>query len=145
MEITRLEKKEDVLKALMKYNDSAVRTIGDRVGSLELYAEKLLEYAENYIVLQDNDEIGFFSFYDNDIINRKAYLALIAIDRQYQRKGIGHRAIRFILKESRLKRMDRLRLEVDKTNDGAVCFYKKLGFVIVEEASDVSIFMEREV
>lgn len=145
MRIEQLKKVEDIRDALQRYNGSATRKLTDRVGSLELYADKLFRYAENYVMFQDNTEIGFFSFYANDMISKRAYLAIIAIDVQHQRKGNGGRALQFIIDECHTKQMESLRLEVDKMNGNALRFYKRNGFLIVEEASDVSVIMEREI
>lgn len=145
MEIRQVEKVEEIWDALQRYDGSATRKLTDRVASLELYAEKLFQHAENYKMFQNDSEIGFFSFYANDMIGKRAYLALIAIDVQHQRKGNGGRALQFIMNECHTKQMNSLRLEVDKMNENSLCFYKRNGFLIVEEASDVSVIMEREV
>ncbi len=145
MRMKQLKKAEDIRDALERYNDSATRKLTDRVESLELYAKKLFQYAENYVMLENGAEIGFVSFYANDMINRSAYLAIIAVDVKYQKKGNGGRALQFIINECRAKRMINLRLEVDVINDSAVSFYKRHGFTIVNEASDASVIMEREV
>lgn len=145
MKIERLKEVEDIRDALQRYNGSATRKLTDRVVSLELYADKLSRYAENYVMFQDDTEIGFFSFYANDMISKRAYLAIIAIDVQHQGKGNGSRALQFIIDECHTKQMNSLRLEVDKTNENALCFYKRNGFLTVEEASDFSVIMEREV
>lgn len=72
-------------------------------------------------------------------------MTVIAVDARYQKKGIGSRALQFMLNECRARQMATIRLEVDTMNDNAKGFYQMHGFSIVEEASDVSVIMEREV
>lgn len=145
MKIKQLKKVEEIRDALQRYNDSATRKLTDRVVSLDVYAEKLFQYAENYVMLQNDTEVGFFSFYANDIIRRRAYLTIIAVNVQHRKKGNGGLALQFIMNRCRAGQMTSLRLEVDKVNSKAINFYKRNGFLIVEEASDVSVIMEREV
>lgn len=145
MTMRQLHSVEEIRDVLQRYDDSATRKLTDRVESLEVFAEKLFRYAENYVMVQHNTELGFISFYANDMVNRRAYLTVIAVDARYQKKGIGSLALQFMLDECRARQMATIRLEVDTMNDNAIGFYQMHGFSIVEEASDVSVIMEREV
>ena len=145
MTMRQLHSVEEIRDVLQRYDDSATRKLTDRVESLEVFAEKLFRYAENYVMVQHNTELGFISFYANDMVTRRAYLTVIAVDARYQKKGIGSRALQFMLDECRARQMATIRLEVDTMNDNAIGFYQMHGFSIVEEASEVSVIMEREV
>lgn len=145
MEIVKLGSGAAVFSLLKRYDASATRKISDRVQNLEEYSEKLFEYAENYVIYQEGKTAGFFSFYNNDIIEKRAYLTLIAIETRYQGMQLGSRAIDFICEECRKHQMNRLCLEVDKKNTSACQFYRKKGFQITGDASIDSFYMEKEV
>ena len=84
MRIVKLESKDKILGFLERYNASTPRKLSDRVSNLEDYAEKLNEFARNYTICLESEPVGFFSFYDNDISKKMAYLTLIAVDERYQ-------------------------------------------------------------
>lgn len=145
MEMVKLESEEAVFQFLKRYDASATRKISDRVQNLEEYSEKLFEYAENYVIYQEGETAGFFSFYNNDIIEKRAYLTLIAIETRYQGMKLGSCAIDFICEKCRKNQMNRLCLEVDKKNTSACQFYRKKGFQMTGDASVDSFYMEKEV
>lgn len=144
MEIVRLKSKDEILRFLNRYDASTPRKISDRVSSLEAYSEKLYKFAENYVIYFQKEPAGFFSFYDNDTREKKAYLTLIAIDTQFQKMQLGSYAMQFICRECRKKGMSKICLEVDKNNN-AYYFYEKKGFHIVGMASEYSVYMEKEI
>lgn len=144
IECSKLHSQNEILRALYKYDTSATRKISDRVFDMEGYSKKLFEYAENYVIYVEEDAVGFFSFYDNDLKGKSAYLTLIAIEARYQRMGLGSQALQFICEECKKKQMKKIGLEVDKNND-AYYFYEKEGFKITGEASPHSVYMEKEV
>ncbi|MHC1636244.1 MAG: ribosomal protein S18-alanine N-acetyltransferase [Candidatus Methanospirareceae archaeon] len=83
-----------------------------------------LYYAENYpdsFLVYENEEgkvIGYIIFYPN------GHIVSIAVSRSYRRRGIGTRLIEEVLKVTG----GRARVEVRRSNEGAIKFYKKLGF-----------------
>ena len=145
MEITSIESKEIIYMFLKRFDDNFVRKISGRVKNLEEYAEKLYVLARNYVLYQEKEIVGFFSFYDNDSIGKKAYLTMIVIEKKYRGMELGSQAIRFICEECRKKQMKKLCLEVDKANRSAYQFYMKQGFGIVGDASEYSFYMEKEI
>ncbi len=144
MRIVKLESKDKILGFLERYNASTPRKLSDRVSNLEDYAEKLNEFARNYTICLESEPVGFFSFYDNDISKKMAYLTLIAVDERYQNMHLGSYAIQFICNECRKIGITRICLEVDK-NNLAYHFYEKKGFNVVGEASEYSVYMEKEI
>ena len=145
MKIKKIEKKEEIHNFLKLYNASATRQISDRVGNLEKYSEKLYRYAENFGMYVDDVVIGFFSFYNNNIKEKKAYLTIIAVKKEYRRMKFGSQAMHFIYLECQKKQMEKICLEVDKDNEKAYMFYKKEGFEILGNASECSIYMQKEI
>lgn len=145
MKIIKIKSWEEVLEFLIRYDASATRKISDRVYDMEVYAKKLFNFAENYMITCEGHEGGFFSFYNNDMTEKRAYLSLIAINPDYQRMKMGSQALQFICQECKKKQMKKIRLEVDKINNIARLFYVKNGFSIIGDASEYSLYMERKV
>ncbi len=144
MKIKRITEEKKLFLELEKYDNSATRDISARVGSLSEYAKKLYNNAENYVI-EKEEEIGFLSFYANEKAKRYAYLILIAVDNAEQNKGVGGAAVQYMEKVCREKKFKGIRLEVDKKNNKAISFYRGLGFEIIEDASDLSYYMEKEI
>ena len=67
-----------------------------------------------------------------DIVQNEGYIGLIAVDEPYRRQGVG-RAIVWRL----LQAVDVAFLDVRKSNEKAISFYKGLGFEIVADRKDV--------
>ena len=80
------------------------------------------------IVAYCSDIMGYIAVYANDIKTRTAYVSLFAVKSDYQRHGVG----RCLLKEAELlakqRGLDRIQLEVQKSNGNAINFYINNGF-----------------
>lgn len=145
MRFEKAESLEKMIELLVRYDDSAVRTISSRTGDLKQYARKLFRHAENFILSDGDKEIGFVSFYGNDAVNQMIYLTIIAIRPQFKGHGFGTAVLNDLERFGREHGRKKIKLEVDKDNTDAVCFYRKNGFRITEEASAESVFMEKEI
>lgn len=86
--------------------------------------EKYLPMAENYVICNDKEVVGFLSMVDN-------YLAALFIAAQQQGEGYGKNLLKFIK-----ERRENIHLKVYKKNNKAVQFYLKNGFVVKEELVD---------
>lgn len=148
MRFRKIKSLEEMEKLLNEYDGSAVRTISSRTGDLRAYAGKLFQYAENF-ALYDGEtahtEVGFASFYGNDAKSRTVYLTIIAVRPAFRGRGFGTAVLNYLETFGKENGMDRIKLEVDKENTGAIRFYGKNGFQITEEASGESFFMEKEI
>ena len=52
----------------------------------------------------------------------------IGLVREYRRRGIGRRLMEATIKKARERGLEKLELSVYSSNEGAIAFYKKLGF-----------------
>lgn len=145
MKFVRVQSREELLGLLEMYDASATRRITERVRNLKDYSGKLYTFAENYVIYEEKEPIGFFSFYANDDNTKQGYLTLIALKGAWQGKGAGSRALLFICEECKKRQMKEIRLEVDKNNQRAVSFYRNNGFAVGGEASRESFYMEKEI
>jgi len=83
-----------------------------------------------YCILADKKIAGSFSIRFGRKDSKQAHLAEfgLCIAREYQGKGLGGKAIDFILKQARKRKIKRVDFEVVKDNKKAVKLYEKKGF-----------------
>lgn len=99
------------------------------------WTPSLLEacFDENYFhwVICFQDEIKGF------VIVRKNFdaweIMQIVIDFQYQRQGLATQLLKFVIHEAQKNGMERIQLEVRKSNDAAIKLYLQCGFREVGE------------
>lgn len=144
MQIIQLNSSEEIEEELLQYDQTFIRPISTRVDSLSDYAEKLFEKAYCYKVLYKGRAVGFFAFYLNTD-DKFVFLTLIAVKKEYREIGIGSEILQYIDSFCNKNACESIRLEVDRMNEKALCFYKKNGYEIYSEASKYSFYMERGV
>ena len=96
------------------------------------YAAKLANFAEAIVCGPKVNWMGGVWGYCNDFINHVAYISYIAKEKNAP-KGLGyelHEAFRWFVKG---RGMERMRLEVLKTNLHAQEFYRRIGYAQIEE------------
>lgn len=70
-------------------------------------------------------------------LKKTAILYSFAVDSRYRRQGIGARLLQKSIHEMRLNSVNHIILHVTMDNEPAVNLYRKVGFKITEELSDV--------
>ena len=95
----------------------------------KLFMEKSMEREKYNIVCLDEEKIGIFSW--NEDMER-VYLHELLILPKYQKNKIGSRLLDMLVKRAEYFNKD-LIAYVFKSNEGALEFYKKRDFEIVEE------------
>ena len=88
------------------------------------YVKKVLPDSEIYVYTNKNKIEGFIGINNN-------YIEGLFIDTNSQNKGIGTTLLNKVKREKK-----RLTLNVYKKNKKAINFYKKNGFIIIEEKFD---------
>lgn len=80
-----------------------------------------------YVALDDKTPVGYIGIFDMvDDYN----IIGIAVDKNYQRKGIGSKLLKEVIEEANKNKVATVSLEVDEKNEKAINFYKKMGFVV---------------
>ncbi len=102
-------------------------SLSERLIDLKEYALKLKAFANVYVI-QDSGIKGFVAFYSNDVRYQYAYLAQIAINPNAQNLGLGTILLNKCIAKSKECDMQKLRLEVYKSNAQAIGFYERHGF-----------------
>lgn len=142
--IKKIENLETIKNLLNNYNDYFEPNLKKLAGDLDLYANKLLNYSNIFGIYDNNDILGFVSFYDNDKKNKIGFLNLIIIDKKYQNIGIGSQLLMHFENTCHKSGMQKLNLEVLKNNQNAINFYKKKGYDFLDENKN-SYLMTKEI
>lgn len=85
--------------------------------------------------------LGYAAMYCNNLKTREAYLTLIAVRPEYQRKHIGEKILHGCEKIAWQNGMESIRLEVHKSNKAALNFYERAGFRSIDQDSQDSLFL----
>lgn len=104
--------------------------------SSESIKDQMLEGQIFYIVLNDNKEVGFFSYslkHDNSAFLHKLYILS-----EYRGKGAAQQILEFIELQLKKHSVKMYRLTVNRQNARAINFYFKSGFKI-EQVADFDI------
>ena len=139
MEIRQIGKYEEIKDEIICLRDTFV-SLFERVNVKE-YAEKLSRYASVYVLKDGTKTCGLAAVYMNDKETRTAYITLIGVAKEYQRRNLGTLLIRHCMEQAKSLGMKTLRLEVDKENHGAIAFYEKEGLQIMGESSEQGFYM----
>lgn len=134
MEIKNISNREEIRQLLEEFSSSFIPSLEERVDDLDAYAEKLSINAINLVLLVENEIIGFICFYANNLESRKAYISLICIKREFQKRGYATLLLEKMFELCK-DTMNCVELEVYSKNKKAVDFYKKNGFSKTERKS----------
>jgi ribosomal protein S18 acetylase RimI-like enzyme len=105
--------------------------------TIENEIRKMILGKQIYIALNKaNQCIGFMGVINNGCFRKFTYLSVIAVKREYRRKGIGKALIRRF-EEIGFEKANRVFLLVSDFNKKAQLFYKKLGYKKVGEIPDL--------
>ena len=132
-----------VKQVLLLFNTSFPRSLSDRIGNLDSYAQKLANNAVIHIVSSGNKIIAFAACYCNEILTKQAFLAQIAVRDAYRGLHIGSSLLELCIECSRKLGMEKMILEVDDDNASALKLYAKYGFANPQKATECSHFFEK--
>lgn len=111
---------------------------------IDKMAEKWSKYAK-FLTLhnEDNELVALVVFYENKE-ERFLYIPHFVVRAPFRHKGLGHACIEHLLEAEKADGYNALRLEVLKTNDNAIQFYKREGFGMMEEREDTYL-LEKDI
>jgi len=89
---------------------------------------KSISFPLSVIQLEDKKIIGYIIFW---LIGNEAQINNVAIHPDYQGKGYGELALRYVLEHLRENGAQLVTLEVRTSNRPAISLYRKLGFQII--------------
>lgn len=100
---------------------------------LKEWAEKLVSNGEVFAYMADDKLVGIACGYINDLQSKKAYLQLLLVNGEYQKRGGGYTLIRCFSDCAKNRGFGFVQLTVDLCNENAIAFYIRQGFVKSEE------------
>jgi ribosomal protein S18 acetylase RimI-like enzyme len=98
------------------------------VQDLDNYLDKVQKNAIMQVYLEEGQLVGFIFYYANDI-EGDAFLTLVFVDPASKGKRIGKRLLESSINDIKEKSFKNYRLEVKKSNKGAIRLYESCGFV----------------
>lgn len=143
-EIKQLTEIDDIYKTILSFDKDIVPSLSERGLDLKEYAKKLFEFAIVYAHCCDNQECGYVAFYANDTDHKTAYLAQIAVKKQFCKHGIGHALLKVAMETSIEKGMKTMDLEVFKSNQTAIELYISQGFTLCSDTTGAFFYMHKE-
>ena len=102
---------------------------------LEEYAQKLIEKAEIFYIVNEGKDCGHCAIYMNDI--SKAFITSFGILPEFQRMGLGNELIQRVISYVKLRSMKQIGLEVHRDNIAAYRLYFKSGFRQIAETGEI--------
>ena len=80
-------------------------------------------------VYENGGVLGALMIHDEHVLTR---VLSIGVHPRHRREGIGRALMEVAEDAARQLRVPEVRLEVDVNNEGAIAFYKRLGYVVLE-------------
>ena len=114
-----------------------------RIDNISNYVNKLLDKAKIVTIIEDNSLKAFIAYYNNDLLNNRAFLSMLAVSVEAQRKGLGRQLLKTSVKDLKNSGFKIYHLEVLKLNTKAIALYESFDFMVVEERGDF-LYMEKE-
>lgn len=97
---------------------------------LNAYALKLSNKGVNLYISIDGVDIGHAAFYANDVNKGFAFLSSICVVGNFRGLGLGEKLLEQVKIIAAKRGMKKLSLKVKSSNEVAIAFYVKHGFVI---------------
>lgn len=122
-------------KFINSINEDFIPPFTQRV-NIEAYYNKLKQYSTAILCKHENRIVGMLLMYDNNIVDRYAYITFTAVLAEYRGKGIATK----LLKQSFInaKEHNMNSIGIDTSNADAMRLYKDVGFKEVDV-----VFMEQ--
>lgn len=150
--LERLDRKEyskTRLMTLMTELDQIYIPPISSITDIGTYCDKLITYAEVFIMKQKEDDSGFIAVYANDQEQHCAFISSIGIKQAFRGHGMGVLLINRAVEVARKQGMRQIRLEVNRHNDAALRLYHRYGFskiaCFVQDKEKDSVILEKKI
>ena len=104
-----------------------VRYMLGKYQSLPAIKRQINDGVNYHLLFEENHPVGYFSYHHE---NDSLFLSKIYVAKEVRGKGIGRKALDFIIAKAQSESFKAIRLTVNKFNSGTIAAYKKLGFKI---------------
>lgn len=119
-----------IIRYREEYFDQVEKIYRDNFNDLteQSLAKELLSESNVYYVAVENENVcGFIGY--SDFVSDLSILD-VAVASEYKRQGIGTKLIKQVVDDAIIKKRYAVSLEVNETNQTALAFYKKNGFIV---------------
>lgn len=131
----RIEK--DVLLSFLQEVDGLFPVPLTRKVDLGEYANKLLSFATLVPAFENGVLSGLVAGYTDNLSEAgRAYIALVCVRSEFQRRGIARKLVEAFLDICRRKGLSAVHLYTDRSNANAICMYEAMGFVRIGDHLD---------
>lgn len=146
MDVITLDKgwKEPLVSFLSEISPDLPRPLIGRVDLAE-YADKLLD--KGYVVaMADGSElVGICGGYANDLIGKRSVVTIMGVRAAIRKGGEGTRLMNCFIGLALKHGMRTLELETHETNLGAIAFYERNGFSLIEHLQNGNVLMRKRI
>lgn len=140
--VRQINNAELILKSIKQCDNVFEESIVSRIDFTSLF-HKICEYSIFLVAYVDEEIAGYLAFYANDLINKVAFITLLAVKSKYQNKHIGKKLIEMCELYAKNNGMLQIKLEVLNQNNNAIRFYKRNGYIFEGICSDNSQYMKK--
>lgn len=84
--------------------------------------------------------IGYIAYYRNNVETGTAYISMVVVKHDYRNQGVATQMIQMVITNCKTNGFTAVRLEVNNSNQKAICLYRKHGFVYEKPAHDDSFY-----
>lgn len=138
MEIRKVQLTKEQLIGYFKSNRALFNPPLESRLDIEKYSEKISGAAIHFCAYDNKNTVGFLACYFNDKQKKTGYITSFSVLKQYRAKDIGKQLIEECIGYGRAKGFKRIDLKVFNDNLVAIKFYIKIGFHLMEQATEFS-------
>ena len=105
------------------------------------------EFSEPYFICLNNEVIGYTALvFDQTIPNEeyRYWLWQFTIDKGYQNKGYGTKALKIIIERFKNRAIPIITLSTKPNNENALHLYKKFGFTLTGETNGDEVILKKD-
>lgn len=122
----------EILVTYFQNNHAIFEPPLDRRVSIEDYANKLCQHAEFFCLKKNDNILGMMACYINDDKDEIAFISSISIIKDFQNQGLGGKLLNTGIEYIKRLNYKKIRLQVYSLNNKAITFYKKHGFIKID-------------
>lgn len=134
MKLLMVNTSSEIYSILKIFDSCFSPSISSILGDLKEYSFKLFKLANVKVLINNDEKIGFYAIYCNDLDSKTAFIAQICV--KCSGCGYGNILMNDIVDTCKNSGMIKIRLEVYDDNVNAIKFYKKNGFVFESVAKN---------
>lgn len=134
---------EEITHLLKSRDDDFIPKLSSRV-DLNEYGLKLKNNATNFEAWDRDKLVGIVSAYMNNFDEKKAYISMVCVDKNYSGKGVSRRLMHDFINEASRLGFGESSLEVHKQNKSALALYQSLGYHVLKEENDALFLVRKE-